>query len=169
MCSSIGKLNNLHSLNVASLEEDEILDLQSLFSAPLLLQRLYLKGRLEKLPHWITSHHSLFKVYLKWSKLRVHPLQCLQDLPNLVELQLLQEAYEGEGLCFKAGGFQRLKALGLQRLNGLRWVKMEEGVVPRFERLYIRYCELLEEVPSGSEHLTKINLLVIGDMSNSLI
>ncbi|XP_057502694.1 disease resistance protein RPM1-like [Actinidia eriantha] len=145
-------LNNLHSVNVASLEEDEILDLQSLFSAPPLLQRLYLKGRLEKLPHWITSHHSHFKVYLNWSKLRVHPLQCLQDLPNLVELQILQEAYEGEGLCFKAGGFQRLKALGLQILNGLRWVKMEEGVMPRLERLHIRDCELLEEVPSVLFH-----------------
>ncbi|PSS01364.1 Disease resistance protein [Actinidia chinensis var. chinensis] len=169
LCSSIGKLNNLRSLNIASLEEDEILDLQSLFSAPPLLQRLYLKGRLEKLPHWITSHHSLFKVYLKWSKLRVDPLQSLQDLPNLIELQLLQEAYEGEGLCFKAGRFKRLKVLGLQRLNGLRWVKMEEGTMPRLERLYIRDCELVEEIPSGIEHITTLNLLVLGDMSGSLV
>ncbi|GFZ08721.1 hypothetical protein Acr_20g0005290 [Actinidia rufa] len=169
LCSSIGKLNNLRSLNIASLEEDEILDLQSLFSAPPLLQRLYLKGRLEKLPHWITSHHSLFKVYLKWSKLRVDPLQSLQDLPNLIELQLLQEAYEGEGLCFKAGRFKRLKVVGLQRLNGLRWVKMEEGTMPHLERLYIRDCELVEEIPSGIEHITTLNLLVLGDMSDSLV
>ncbi|CAL5441061.1 unnamed protein product [Camellia sinensis] len=104
---SIENLNNLHSLDVTSIEEDEILDLQSLTSTPRFLQRLYLRGRLEKVPHWITSLHSLTCLCLQWSKLRDDLLQSLQYLPNLIRLTMGQDAYEGEGLCFKASGFQR--------------------------------------------------------------
>ncbi|CAL5321419.1 unnamed protein product [Camellia sinensis] len=126
-CSSIEKLSNLRSLDVTSIEEDEILDLQSLSPAPQFLQRLYLNGRLEKLPQWITSLHGLTRLCLWWSKLRNDPLKSLQDLPNLVFFSLVNEAYEGEGLCFKAGRFQRLKYLCLNSLKELRWLTMEEG------------------------------------------
>ncbi|GMP83700.1 hypothetical protein CsSME_00037521 [Camellia sinensis var. sinensis] len=137
LCSSLEKLNNLYALYVTAIDEDEIIDLESLSSHPRLLQTLFLKGRLEKLPHWTSSLHSLVTVCLWWSKLRdADPLQCLQGLPNLVYLDLVQ-AYEGEGLCFKAGGFQRLKILLLIRLKGLKQVIVEEDAMPHLEELYI--------------------------------
>ncbi|THG06532.1 hypothetical protein TEA_018381 [Camellia sinensis var. sinensis] len=159
LCSSIEKLSNLRSLDVKSIEEDEILDLQSLSPAPQFLQRLYLNGRLEKLPEWITSLHGLTRLVLWWSKLRDDPLKSLQNLPNLVFLSLVDESYEGEGLCFKAGRFQRLKYLGLENLKGLRWVTMEEGTMSRLEELIIVKCELLEELPSGTKHLSNLKQL----------
>ncbi|XP_030548987.1 disease resistance protein RPM1-like [Rhodamnia argentea] len=58
------------------------------------LQHLYLKGQLQKLPKWVSSLQSLIKVGLKWSRLRINPLQTLQDLPNLMELNMV-DAFKG--------------------------------------------------------------------------
>ncbi|XP_028072760.1 disease resistance protein RPM1-like [Camellia sinensis] len=169
LCSSLEKLSNLRSLLVRATGEDEIIDLDSLSSPPQLLRMLCLEGGLHKVPHWIPSLHSLVRVILRWSKLRdVDPLESLQDLPNLVQLQLLQ-THEGEELCFKACGFQRLVRLYLGGLKGLRWVKVEAGSMPHLEELFIRKCELVEELPSGIEHLTNLKYLQLGDMSDRLI
>ncbi|CAL5392885.1 unnamed protein product [Camellia sinensis] len=169
LCSSLEKLSNLRSLLVRATGEDEIIDLDSLSSPPQLLRMLCLEGGLHKVPHWIPSLHSLVRVILRWSKLRdVDPLESLQDLPNLVQLQLLQ-THEGEELCFKACGFQRLVRLYLGGLKGLRWMKVEAGSMPHLEELFIRKCELVEELPSGIEHLTNLKYLQLGDMSDRLI
>ncbi|XP_028065561.1 disease resistance protein RPM1-like [Camellia sinensis] len=169
LCSSLEKLSNLRSLIVRATEEDEIIDLDSLSSPPQLLRTLFLEGSLHKLPHWIPSLHNLVRVSLAWSKLRDDdPLKSLEGLPNLVEVELLQ-TYEGEGLCFKASGFQRLVRLYLNRLKGLRWVKVEVGSMPHLEEIYIQNCELVEELPSGIEHLTNLKFLELVNMSNELI
>ncbi|KAE9451830.1 hypothetical protein C3L33_16269, partial [Rhododendron williamsianum] len=168
LCSSLEKLNNLRSLCVAAME-DEIIDLDSLSSPPQLLQRLYLRGRLEKIPHWIPSLHNLKSLHLKWSKLKdVDPLQSLHDLPNLLHL-VLRTAYEGDGLFFKAGGFQKLKYLWLISLVGLKWVEVESSSMPLLEKLYLQDCKLMMELPSGVEHLANLKLLDLSDMSETLI
>ncbi|KAL7218021.1 hypothetical protein ACSBR2_011286 [Camellia fascicularis] len=149
--------------------EDEIIDLDSFSSPPQLLRTLCLEGSLHKVPHWIPSLHSLVRVILRWSKLRdVNPLESLQDLPNLVDLELLQ-THEGAELCFKAGGFQRLVRLCLCGLKGLRWVNVEAGSMPHLEELTISECELVEELPSGIEHLTNLEYLELSDISDGLI
>ncbi|KAI8546989.1 hypothetical protein RHMOL_Rhmol07G0161700 [Rhododendron molle] len=169
LCSSLEKLNNLQSLHVGAKEEDEIIDLDSLSSAPRRLRTLYLKGRLQNLPHWIHSLHNLTRVCLWWSKLKdVDPLQSFQDLPNLVCLHLTL-AYVGEGLCFKAGGFQSLKCLKLSRMEGLKWVGVEAGSMPLVEGAYLEDCKSMNKLPSGIEHLTNLKLLDLSDMSDSLI
>ncbi|THF96792.1 hypothetical protein TEA_004191 [Camellia sinensis var. sinensis] len=168
LCSSIEKLGNLCRLEIISTKEDEILDLQSLSPVPRFLQLLHLIGHLEKFPHWIPSLHGLVDLTLGWSKLRDDPLQSLQELPNLAKL-ILEQAYEGEGLCFKAGGFQRLKHLHLYKLKGLRWVRVEEGAMPHLEGLSIRNSELMEEVPSGIQHLKNLQTFELCEMSEKLI
>lgn len=168
LCSSIEKLINLRSLNLTSDEKDTIMDLQHISSAPPFLQRLYLTGRLEKLPHWITSLHNLTKLFLKWSRLKEDPLVHLQDLPNLVHLEFLQ-VYDGESLHFKAGGFPSLKLLGLDKLDALQYVTIDDGAMSCLEKLIIQRCKLLSNVPKGIECLTKLNLLEFFDMSDDLI
>ncbi|XP_058224552.1 disease resistance protein RPM1-like [Rhododendron vialii] len=169
LCSSLEKLNNLQSLCVGAKEEDEIIDLDSLSSAPRRLRTLYLKGRLQNLPHWIHSLHNLTRVCLWWSKLRdVDPLQSFQDLPNLVCLDL-ELAYEGEGLCFKAGGFQSLKCLWLNQMEGLKWVRVEAGSMPLLEKLYLYNCKSMKKLPSGIENQTNLKRLDLADLSDSLI
>ncbi|KAJ6962832.1 NBS-LRR type disease resistance protein [Populus alba x Populus x berolinensis] len=70
LCSSIDKLTNLRALSVTSITESEVIDLEYLSSPPQFLQRLYLTGRLERLPDWILSLDSLVKLVLKWSRLQ---------------------------------------------------------------------------------------------------
>ncbi|CAL5335723.1 unnamed protein product [Camellia sinensis] len=140
LCSSLEKLSNLRSLTVRATEEDEIIDLNSLSSPPQLLQS---------------------EVYL---------MLCLvggfwEGFGKGKE----KGAHEGEELCFKAGGFQKLVRLYLRGLKGLRWVKVEAGSMPHLEELVIRQCELVEELPSGIEDLTSLKSFELVDMSDGLI
>ncbi|KAK2662630.1 hypothetical protein Ddye_001204 [Dipteronia dyeriana] len=168
LCSSIHNLTNLQALSIRSTEEEEIIDLHHLFRPPQFLQRIYLTGRLQTLPNWISNLHSLVKVYLKWSRLRDDPLIFLQNLPNLVHLELLQ-VYEGETLCFRAGGFKKLKHLGLDKFDELRCIQIEIGAVQRVEKLSIQRCKFLEKVPLGIEHLSKLKLLEFFDMPHEFL
>ncbi|KAL5710723.1 hypothetical protein ACHQM5_021253 [Ranunculus cassubicifolius] len=162
LCSSIENMKNLRSLDVTSIEEEEILDLNSISSLPPLLQRLYMRGRLETLPKWINSLSNLVVLSLRWSRLKDDPLEALQYLPNLMELGLHQ-AYEGEVLCFR-GGFQRLKVLFFNDLKGLKVVKFEDPSLCHLQALCIQRCALLEHVPSGIEHLVHLKELFFFDM-----
>ncbi|KAG6667763.1 disease resistance protein RPM1-like [Carya illinoinensis] len=168
LCSSLKKLSNLLALSLTSIEDEEILDLQHLSSPPPLIQRVYLRGRLETLPPWIPLLHGLVRLYLKWSRLKEDPLVLLQKLPNLVHLELLQ-VYEGDTLFFRKGGFNKLKVLGLDQFNELRCVQVEVGAMPCVEKLIIQRCELLEMVPVGIEYLTKLKVLEFFDMPEEFI
>ncbi|XP_058111988.1 disease resistance protein RPM1-like [Magnolia sinica] len=155
LCTSIEKMIHLHSFEVRSMDEEEVLDLHSLSHPPLPLQRLYLKGRLEKLPEWIASLDNLVRVHLRWSRLRDDPLKALQSLPNLVELQL-NRAYDGEELRCEGRGYPRLKKLWLIELSGLKNVRVEKGAMSSLEELYIRGCEELVEAPLWLEQVTNL-------------
>jgi disease resistance protein RPM1 len=168
LCLSLEKLANLRAMSLTSIEEEEILDLEHLSSPPPLLQRLYLRGRFEKLPHWISSLHGLARLYLKWSRLKEDPLVLLQNLPNLVHLELLQ-VFQGDTLYFRTGGFQKLKVLGLDEFSELTCVQVEKGAMPCVEKLIIQRCNLLKKVPFGIEHLSKLKVLEFFDMPEELI
>ncbi|OWM64994.1 disease resistance protein RPM1-like [Punica granatum] len=168
LCWAIAKLTNLQALSVAAVEDDETIDLQHLISPPQFLQRIYLRGRLEALPHWICSLHSLMKLHLRWSRLKEDPLVSLQSLPNLVHLELLQ-VYNGKTLYFKAKGFKKLRILGLDDFEELRCVEVEEGAMPCLEKLIIQRCKLLEKIPSGIEYLMNLKVLEFFDMPDELV
>ncbi|CAK9153028.1 unnamed protein product [Ilex paraguariensis] len=167
LCSSLEKLGNLRTLWVdadarrGKWNEFELLDLKTLSSGPPLLQKLHLFGHLEETPHWIASLHSLVLVNLTGCKLRDdHLLQWLQDLPNLQRMSFQDDAYVGEELCFKAGGFKSLKYLGLFVLQELRWVRLEQGAMPHLEELEIGHCDLMG-YPIGIEHLTNLRSITL--------
>ncbi|OMP11504.1 Disease resistance protein [Corchorus capsularis] len=168
LCSSIQKLTNLEALSVVSSVKDEVIDLQHLSSPPKLLERLYLTGKLEQLPEWIPRLQSLVIVYLKWSRLEDNPLVSLQNLSNLVHLELLQVT-TGDTLSFKAGGFRKLKVLGIDKFDELKCIEMEKDALPVLEKLSILRCKSLETVPLGIEHLTMLKVLEFFDMPEELI
>ncbi|GFZ16605.1 hypothetical protein Acr_25g0010140 [Actinidia rufa] len=169
LCSSLEKLKNLRSLYVSAIQEDEIIDLDSLSSPPQRLRMLWIIGHLQRLPRWIPSAFNLIRVSLWLSKLRdSDPLRSLQDLPNLANLEIFK-AYVGEELCFKAGTFQNLETLALATLEELIWVRVEASSMPRLKNLFLVKCKLMEEVPSGIEHLTNLEKLDLSGMPDSLI
>uniref|UniRef100_A0A2N9FHW2 Uncharacterized protein n=1 Tax=Fagus sylvatica TaxID=28930 RepID=A0A2N9FHW2_FAGSY len=163
-CASIGKMNHLESLDVTSISEDEIIDLQSISSPPQCLQRLYLQCCLEKLPEWIPQLQHLVRIKIYWSKLSDDPLKAFQNLPNLLELTISNQAYIGEQLHFQKGGFPKLKILTLRELNGLYSLMIDEGASPLLESLDIGPSPQLKEVPSGIQHLRNLKDLTFVDM-----
>ncbi|KAA8535506.1 hypothetical protein F0562_030509 [Nyssa sinensis] len=172
LCHSIEKLQNLRSLNITSLGNEEFLDLMAIRNPPPLLRRLYLKGRLDRFPTWTSKLHDLERIRLKWSRLAAeynyNPIQHLQDLPNLLELQLL-DAYLGNQLEFSTGKFQKLKILELEQLEELKMVIMEEGTLPHLQKLIIRKCKNLEVVPVGIDNLTRLEELHLYDMPEHFV
>ena len=168
LCNSIGKMRNLHSLNVTSLDKEEPLELDAM-DPPRLLQRLYLKGPLQRFPRWVSSLHDLVRIRLKWSSLTEdNPIAALEDLPNLMELQLL-DAYTGDQFDFNKGKFQKLKILDLERLERLKFIIMEDGTLPCLQKLIIRHCKELKQVPIGIDNLNHLNELFFCDMPEKFV
>ncbi|KAL2901557.1 Disease resistance protein RPM1 [Bienertia sinuspersici] len=164
LCESIASMSHLESLEVCSTGEEDKLDLQFISSPPQYLKRLYLKGRLEKVPAWISKLKNLITVSLMWSGLMIDPLEILQNLPNLSEL-VIQEAFLGEELVFQATSFQKLKILKLYNMNSLMALTIERGALPLLQLLKIGPIPRLNNVPSGICHLRNLTSLRFYDVS----
>ncbi|CDP06250.1 unnamed protein product [Coffea canephora] len=178
LCSSLANLTSLQELSVYSIgkgDDHEMIDLNhpslSSLSSSFLqsLRLLILHGRLEKMPQWVAHLHGLVRIDLDWSRLRGQedPLESLQHLPNLGEINFCG-SYQGEGLCFKAGGFPKLKELHLKRMEGLRWMRVEEGALPHLQKLFLQQLPSLEELPMGIQHLIQLRRLNLFEMSSQL-
>ena len=163
--ASIEKMNHLESLDVASINEDDIIDLQSISSPPQSLQRLNIMGCLEKLPYWIPKLKYLGRLNISWSRLNDDPLEALQNLSNLFDLSISYQAYIGEQLHFKIGWFPKLNILQLRHLHELKTLIIDEGAIPLLEYLSIGPSLQLKEVPSGIQHLRNLKCLNFWDMS----
>ncbi|KAL3755102.1 hypothetical protein ACJRO7_002208 [Eucalyptus globulus] len=166
LCSSIQNLSRLQVLWLCSVDPAEVLDIEQL-TPPCFLQRLYLEGCLERIPSWTSSLYSVTRLYLRHSRLQYDPLESMEALPNLVEIQL-GDAYEGESLCFRRGGFPRLKLMWLIKLRNLKRMIMEEGTTPRLEKLTLRRCESLKEMPADFERLASLKVVVFDGMPREL-
>ncbi|CDP13421.1 unnamed protein product [Coffea canephora] len=180
LCSSLANLTSLHRLSIESIgkgDDHEIIDLNhhhpslSSSSSSFLqsLRMLILYGRLEKMPQWVAHLHSLVRIDLDWSRLRGEedPLESLRHLPNLHSINFCG-SYQGEGLCFKAGGFLKLKWMHLKRMEGLRWMRVEEGALPRLQKLFLEQLPSLEELPMGIQHLSHLQRLTLYETSSQL-
>ncbi|XP_070003398.1 disease resistance protein RPM1-like [Nicotiana sylvestris] len=169
LCSSLDKLINLQQLSISSYGVSDIIDLHyPLSSTHTSLRILLFEGCLERFPQWVTSLQALATIHLKWSKLVENALDSLQDLPNLVKL-VLDQAYEGEELRFRASGFKKLKDLRILHSTKLRQIKVEEGAMPSLYELQLRNCGLMEELPLGIEHLSMLQYLSLEQMSEKLL
>ncbi|CDP20876.1 unnamed protein product [Coffea canephora] len=168
---SLSRLTNLRELYICSIKEEETLDLQHSVSPRLgFLTRLGLTGRLERVPEWVMSLQSLRTLLLQNSELSEdeNAIDCLGHLPNLMELTLYR-AYEGETLCFNAGGFPKLQKLDLGQLKRLKWVRVEEESLSSLQKFFIVDCKLMEGLPLGLQNLTGLKFLGLYDMSDELI
>nr|GMC87159.1 disease resistance protein RPM1-like [Ipomoea batatas] len=168
-CLSLEKLTNICSLSLTSTSEDEVLDIQyPLHVIPLGLQRLYLTGRLERVPQWLSLLVGLTRLRLHGNRLVEDPLPFFQDLPMLTDLDL-SKSYEGEGLCFKAKKFSKLKCLHICDCAALKWIRIEEGALHHLEEFYLLKCKLLEQMPLGIHHLSNLKSFSIHDMGDKLM
>ncbi|XP_062082958.1 probable disease resistance protein RXW24L [Humulus lupulus] len=170
LCSSIHKLKFLRSLRLDSRSDDETLSLEFISSSSLqLLQRLIIVGRVvENSQERLQNLTNLSILYLSGSKLQVDPLKSLQALPNLVSLSFDDRAYDGQSLCFKAGGFLMLRKLYIVTAKNLRRMTVEDKALPHLELMCLENCKLLEETPLGIERLKNLQHLFLIDMAMEL-
>ncbi|KAM1054456.1 hypothetical protein ACFX2I_001800 [Malus domestica] len=164
LCAAIEKMNHLESLLLTAINEDEVLDLESISTPPEYIRSLDLLGRLEQLPSWISNLQHLVTLVITWSRLRDSPLKALQNLPNLLKLILQTNAYDGVQLHFEEGGFQKLRVLRLRKMEGLNSLIIDEGVMPLLQEFDIGPSPQLKEVPSGIHHLRNLRTLVFYGM-----
>ncbi|XP_030444238.1 disease resistance protein RPM1-like [Syzygium oleosum] len=169
VCESIQKMEHLSTLDLRA-ESGDHLELDHIQIKPgfVFLRHLYLKGQLQKLPKWVSSLESLIKVCLKWSRSNINPLQALQDLPNLMDLNMV-DAFTGQTLEFKANTFRKLKMLQIEQFSELSIVDVQVNAMPALEKLTFRKCEKLDTLPFGIKMLTNLQELLLYDMNGEFI
>ncbi|KAK4768008.1 hypothetical protein SAY87_003149 [Trapa incisa] len=161
----------MHDLSVLDVRSEgmDVLDLENIPEKPVFefLQRLYLKGRLSKLPIWVSSLHSLIKIHLEWSRMDASPLEALQDLPNLLELQMV-DSYTGDCLEFRAGTFGKLRLLVIEQFCQLKAILVLERAMPQLHTLKIIKCESMRILPIGIECLSCLEELILHGVNEEL-
>ncbi|PQQ17438.1 hypothetical protein Pyn_39465 [Prunus yedoensis var. nudiflora] len=154
LCASIQETKVLSHLTLFVVDGEEFLRLDALSSPPPYLDRLDLTEKLEKVPHWYCSLHSLTFMNLRRSGLEEDLLPHIEALPSLHFL-FLDDAFVRKELCFSRG-FVKLGCLEFRKLSLLNKITIEKGAMPNLKFLGIRSCLKLETLPQGIEDLTKL-------------
>ncbi|KAK2439957.1 disease resistance protein RPM1 [Trifolium repens] len=171
LCAAIQEMKHLESLNIGAKDTEEILglDLVSADSAPPRLRVLNLKCKLTKLPNWIPNLKYLVKLRLGLSNFAHDPLDSLKSLQNLLRLNLWDDAFAGESLHFKVGGFLKLKEIDLTRLNKLSSMFIDEKALPCLEHFRFKNNPQLKVLPQDLENLKKLQFLGFAEMPDELV
>ncbi|XP_062076632.1 disease resistance protein RPM1-like isoform X2 [Humulus lupulus] len=159
LCDCIQNMNLLESLDISSISEDETIDLESMSCPPQFLRHLHLLGPLKNFDKWIVKLQNLSRIGIYRSKLQIDPLNVLGDLPNLLELRICNDGYDGDKLQFEKESFPKLKLLLLESLVNLRLIVIEEGALCNLEDLHIGGCPQLKQLPSGFQCLRNLKKL----------
>ncbi|KRH56222.1 hypothetical protein GLYMA_06G311100v4 [Glycine max] len=168
ICAPVEEMKQLESLNITAIAQDEIIDLNSISSLPQ-LRRLHLKARLEKMPNWISTLEFLVKIRLALSNLKDDPLRSLEKLPSLLKVSIWDNAYDGQILHFRSGGFRKLKELYLARLDRVNSVLIDKGSLLSLENFIICKIPHLKKLPSGIEALDNLKVIDFRDMPTELV
>ncbi|PON47325.1 NB-ARC domain, LRR domain containing protein [Parasponia andersonii] len=168
LCETIQKMENLSKFDVRA-KTGEFLWLEQMETPPKNIQRLHLKGRLQRLPSWISLLSSLVKVVLKCSKLSSHqnPLEMLEGLSSLMELEMI-DYYIGIKLVFKARSFKNLRKLHVEQFDELIEVVVEDMALSMLKRLTICKCKQLKPLTPRLS-LGQLEELELYDMSDAFL
>ncbi|KAK9001648.1 hypothetical protein V6N11_083427 [Hibiscus sabdariffa] len=167
LCFAVAKMIYLRYLLVKSCNQDEKVKMDALESAPPVLEKLWLAGKLDKVPHWFNSLDKLTFLCLHWSRLSDDFLPHIQALPNLGHFDMLN-AYEGDRLDFLEG-FQKLKIIRIRACPRLKEIVINDGVMPGLHELTITDCHEFATLPQGWESLPDLNQVALYNLSPGLI
>lgn len=81
----------------------------------------------------------------------------------------MDDAFTGEELVFKAGGFKKLKMLHIEQFDHLHTVVVEEGSMSVLQKLTLRSCGQLKMLPLGIHNLTRLKELLLYSMPTEFI
>ncbi|RHN80529.1 putative leucine-rich repeat domain, L domain-containing protein [Medicago truncatula] len=161
--SSLNEMKHLENLYIVSGMGDnidfDVIDLD-LVSPPPMLRNLKLCGKLEKFPEWIPQLTNHVKLELARSFLTDDPIKYLENMPNLLSLSIISNAYVGESLHFHDGGCQNLKELYIGECPNMNSIVIDKGALHSLKKLELFEIPNLETVPSGIQHLKNLESTV---------
>uniref|UniRef100_A0A0D9WM60 Uncharacterized protein n=1 Tax=Leersia perrieri TaxID=77586 RepID=A0A0D9WM60_9ORYZ len=159
---SLGKLvGSLRSLSIHILDEKEYsssLDkLDGIESPPLFIKNFSLKGKLQRLPAWISLLRNVSRITLRDTGPHAEAIGVLGDLPNLLCLKLYRKAYADDCIIFAHGKLiLQLRMLVIDNMENIRNVHFEKGSVPNLEWLTIAFVREPKDGISGLENLLNL-------------
>lgn len=103
---------------------------------------------------------SLKKLTLSNFRLPWSHISMIGRLQNLEVLKLLSNAYDGEIWDMVEGEFHNLKFLKLENLNVSKWNACSDNL-PNLEKLQLRNCKQLEEVPSSFVEICTLKMIEV--------
>ncbi|CAA3024497.1 importin subunit alpha-like [Olea europaea subsp. europaea] len=89
-------------------------------------------------------------------------------MPNLEVLKLYNNAFEGPKWEPTSGEFCKLKFLLLQELDLVQWTA-DHTPFPSLERLILRQCFKLEEIPCSIGYITTLRIIDLDDASTCAV
>ncbi|KAL0922679.1 hypothetical protein M5K25_006684 [Dendrobium thyrsiflorum] len=167
---ALSKMERLKKLGVFAISHSVIFNWEAFPSLPPYLQWLHLHGLFanHKLPQWFSGLVQLHTIILNSSCLSEDSLPVLGLLPNLLFLDLCNDAYVGQRLCFQECWFPKLSRLALDEINKLNCIEIRRDAMPELSYLLLRKCVELKTV-QGMENLPSLSELVLEEMPNELI
>ncbi|ESQ29552.1 hypothetical protein EUTSA_v10023861mg [Eutrema salsugineum] len=161
LSSSLSEMRHLENLSIIS---DNTLMASGFVLDCMNLKQLMLKIKIPKLPdeQQLSSH--LTTITLRGCYLEEDPMQILDKLPKLKDVNLWEYSFCGRRMVCSAGGFpqlQKLKFAGLEEWE--EWI-VEEGSMPVLLNLEINNCKKLKGLPDGLQFVTYLMNLTSSDM-----
>jgi disease resistance protein RPM1 len=142
-------------------------------SPPPMLRKVKLDWMLEKFPGWILKLQNLAKLEVKlmYSKPTDVILKLLKSMPNLMSLKITSFCFDHEDglekLHFQNGWFRNLKELCLTNFKNLSYILIDEGALCSLKKLQLlSSMGQLKTLPTGIQHLKKLEVLNIQDVSD---
>ncbi|KAL8544395.1 hypothetical protein ACS0TY_004801 [Phlomoides rotata] len=112
---------------------------------------------------------TLKKLTLVGGRLPWKDMSIVGSLPNLQVLKLKDNACDGDTWETSYGEFPQLKFLLIQEPFNLKHWVTEKDHFPRLESLVLRHCWFLQEIPDSIGEISKLELIEVGIVSDSLM
>uniref|UniRef100_A0A8R7PMT5 Disease resistance protein RPM1 n=1 Tax=Triticum urartu TaxID=4572 RepID=A0A8R7PMT5_TRIUA len=162
---------HLVRVSIVAVDQREVLQLEALCLPPT-VSKVDILAQLDKrfLPQFVSSSSKLINLtdlHLSWSKLHEDSFACLLGLHGLVKL-VLNNAYDGKELHFRATSLPKLKALVIWDAPNLNRVTIEQGAMQNIVDLLLNDCPELKDLPHGVEHLRTLEYLLLHGISEEL-
>ncbi|CAI9106718.1 OLC1v1005939C2 [Oldenlandia corymbosa var. corymbosa] len=107
---------------------------------------------------------TLSNLGLAWSE-----ISSIAGLPNLEVLKLLESSFKGKTWYVEEDTFPKLKFLKLEELDVVSWTTESENIFPRLEKLVLKRCWSLEELPCClASTLVMMEVIYCGRAGNSI-